>query len=96
MSERKRRARDVAEQHAQAQTLNAEQRRIAGWLKKLRFKRQLIGGVSERDVWKRLDELNSLYDQALHAERARYDALLEMQSSQANASISRGEADERS
>ncbi len=96
MSDKKRRARAAAEQHAQAQALNAEQRRVAAWLKRLRFKRQLIGGVSERDVWRRLDELNSLYDQALNAERARYDALLEMQSSQANASLGRGEADESS
>ena len=57
--------------------LNYEQRRIAQWLKKVRFRRQMFGGVSEQDVWKKIDELNRMYEAALSAERARYDALLE-------------------
>lgn len=60
-----------------APSLNYEQKRIADWLKKLRFRKKLFGGVSEIDVWKKIDELNSMYNAALRAERVRYDALLE-------------------
>lgn len=59
--------------------LNCEQKRILQWLRKVRFRRQMFGGVSERDVWKKIEELNAMYDAALTAERARYDALLEQQ-----------------
>ena len=37
------------------------------------------GGVNEADVWKKIAELNALYEAALSAERARYDALLKEQ-----------------
>ena len=56
--------------------LNSEQKTIVEWLKKVRFRKQLFGGVSEQDVWKKIDELNKLYDAALTAERIRYEALL--------------------
>lgn len=54
------------------------QRKIGDYLRKLRFKRALFG-VSERDVWRRLGEVNELFQQALVAERARYETLLEAQ-----------------
>ena len=38
--------------------LNSEQKTIVEWLKKVRFRKQLFGGVSEQDVWKKIDELN--------------------------------------
>ena len=53
-----------------------EEQRIAAWLSKVRFRKQLFGGVSEKDVWKKIGELNEMYKRALIAERARYDALL--------------------
>lgn len=56
--------------------VNSEQQNIVEWLKKVRFQKQLFGGVSEADVWKKIDELNKLYDAALTAERIRYEALL--------------------
>ena len=59
--------------------LNHEQERIQRWLKQVRFKTTLIGGVEESDVWKKIAELNTLYEAALSAERARYDALLAAQ-----------------
>lgn len=58
--------------------LSREQRRIVQWLKQVRFRKALFG-VSEKDVWKKLTELNDLFQQALVAERIRYDALLEQQ-----------------
>ena len=59
-----------------APSLNHEQERIQKWLKQVRFKKAFLGGVDEADVWKKIAELNSLYEAALSAERARYDALL--------------------
>lgn len=56
--------------------LNHEQERIQKWLKQVRFKKVFFGGVDEVDLWKKIAELNSLYEAALSAERARYDALL--------------------
>lgn len=52
---------------------------IVPWLQKVRFRKCLFGGVNEADVWKKLEELNAMYETALAAERARYDALLEAQ-----------------
>lgn len=50
---------------------------ILRWIKKLKFKRKIFGGVDEDDVLKKIGELNSLYETALLNERARYNALLE-------------------
>lgn len=65
----------------QAPALNESQQQVYDYLKGLRFKKHLLGGVQEMDVWRKIDKLNSLYAQALAAERARYDALLEQQKS---------------
>lgn len=58
--------------------LSLEQQEIAEWLKKVRFRKTLFGGVSESDVWKKISELDAKYEQALRAERVRYDTLLEV------------------
>ena len=58
------------------QTMGEAQRRIGDYLRKVRFKRALFG-VSERDVWRKLEAVNDLFQQALVAEHARYEALLE-------------------
>lgn len=49
---------------------------VCSWLEKVRFRKKLFGGVDERDVWLKINELNELYERGLAAERARYDALL--------------------
>ena len=56
--------------------LGTEQESLQSFLKSVHFKRKLLGGVSEADVWKKISELNSLYETALAAERTRYNALL--------------------
>lgn len=61
------------------EAMSREQRRIAEYLKQVKFRKQPFGGVSERDVWKKIGELNEMFNAALVAERARYDALLEQQ-----------------
>ena len=58
------------------------QLQINQWLKTVRFRKQLFGGLNEQDVWKKIEELNDMYGEALMAERIRYDVLLEERSSQ--------------
>ena len=55
--------------------VNRAHEEIGSWLEKVRFRRALFG-VSEEDVWKKIEELDALYTLALKAERIRYDALL--------------------
>lgn len=58
---------------------NASQENIRNWLKQVRFRRRVAGGVRESDVWKKISELNTMYEAALSAERIRYDTLLKEQ-----------------
>lgn len=83
----RRRTRRAPAQDEAVSSLNREHKRIMTWLSKVRFKRKLFGGVNERDVWKKIEELNSMYNLALIAERARYDALLQARRSGAEAGI---------
>lgn len=72
--------------------LNHAHEQMLGWLRKVRFRRNLLGGVNERDLWKKLEELNDLYDSAISAERARYDALLAAQQKSANDALTKYKA----
>ena len=83
----------MADEISEARFDLQEEQRIAQWLKKVRFRRQIFGGVSERDVWKKIGELNAMYQQALVAERARYDALL--QEARTSGAQTRGEVVQR-
>ena len=62
-----------------SKTLNHEHKNIADWLKTVRFRKKFFGGVDEQDVWAKIEQLNEMYDRALSAERARYNALLAQQ-----------------
>ena len=53
-----------------------ERKDIISWLKSVRFRHRLFGGVDEKDVWKKIKELDILYTKAPEAERIRYDVLL--------------------
>ena len=53
-----------------------QEERISGFLQKVKFRKRIFGGVSEKDVWTKIGELNEMYRQALLAERGRYDALI--------------------
>lgn len=63
-------------EQVQDDMLTAERQDIAEWLKGVKFRTKLFAGVDEVDVWKKIGQLNRLYDKALLAERARYDALI--------------------
>lgn len=53
--------------------LSEEQKAIYDYLNNVRFKRKLFGGLDEADVWKKIEELNRLYEKALLADRIRRD-----------------------
>ncbi len=57
---------------------NSEMDRVAAFLASVKFKKRVFGGLDPADVWKKIDELNSLYENAIVAERARYDLLLRL------------------
>ena len=69
---------------------NLEQRRIGEWIEKLRFRRQFFGGVSEEDVWKKIDELHAMYQAALNAERIRYDTMIENYKKKGEVEVAKG------
>jgi hypothetical protein len=68
---------DETRNYSENEELSQEFLKIAQWLKRLRFRKKFFGGVSEQDVWKKIGELNAMYEEALRAERIRYDALIE-------------------
>lgn len=50
---------------------------IAELFKNLRFKRQILGGVNEKDVWKGLDRIQKEYRSAYERMQAGYEARLQ-------------------
>lgn len=64
---------------------NSEYQAVAQWLTSVKFRKKSIGGYDPEDVWKKLDELNTLYENALLAERARYNLLLRQAMARENA-----------
>ena len=62
-----------AEEHC----ISPEHQAIVQWYKTVKFRKNLLGGVNEAAMWKKLEELYALYDAAIRAERTRYNVLLE-------------------
>lgn len=65
-----------AERFPQTESLNHEHEKLKEWFRTVRFRKVLFGGVDEIHLWKKLEELNQIYETSLSAERARYDALI--------------------
>ena len=61
---------------SEKRSVTEQEAAIASWLRKVKFRRKIFGGVSEADVWTKINQLNEMYNQAINAERIRYDALL--------------------
>lgn len=59
--------------------VNPEHERLINWMQTVKFRKTMIGGINEVQLWKKLEELNQIYDAALRAERVRYDTLLDSQ-----------------
>ena len=55
---------------------NPELQEIAKWLSKVKFRKKAVGGLDPVDVWKKIEELNGLYEKALAAERVRCNLLI--------------------
>lgn len=53
--------------------LDSELEELRQWLSKVKFRRVPFGGVDEADVWKKLDELNSLYEKLLLIQQTRQE-----------------------
>lgn len=51
-------------------------RQAAEYLSTVRFRKKAVGGLDPADVWRKLEELNRLYEDALLAERVRYNLLI--------------------
>lgn len=67
---------DEQEKAPSEEIMLEERAEVIAWLRNVKFRRKLIGGVDERSVWKRIGELDALYTKLLEAERGRYNALL--------------------
>lgn len=61
------------------ENINQTQKVIGEWIAKLKFKKKTFFGVDEADVYKKIEELNDLYEKALLEERTRYETLLRQQ-----------------
>ena len=48
---------------------------VSEYLRKLRFRATLVGGVDEADVWRKIEKLCELYADTLTIERGRREAL---------------------
>ena len=64
---------------AEESCISPEQLAIIQWYKTVKFRKKLLGGVDEAAMWKKLEELYTLYETAIRAERTRYNVLLEQQ-----------------
>ena len=64
---------------AKESCISPEQEAIIQWYKTVKFRKNLLGGVDEAAMWKKLEELYALYEAAIRAERTRYNVLLEQQ-----------------
>lgn len=64
---------------AEETCISPEHQAIVQWFRTVKFRKNLLGGVDEPAMWKKLEELYGLYDAAIRAERTRYDVLLEQQ-----------------
>ena len=62
---------------AEESCISPEQEAIIRWFRTVKFRKNLLGGVDEAAMWKKLEELYALYEAAIRAERTRYNVLLE-------------------
>lgn len=76
--EKERRTREEASsRRADGLDLTTPLENVSQYLKTVRFRKRTFGGVDEQDVWKKINELNALYEKAIDAEHARCNAYIE-------------------
>lgn len=54
---------------AEESCISPEQEAIIQWFRTVKFRKNLLGGVDEAAMWKKLEELYALYEAAIRAER---------------------------
>lgn len=69
---------------SEASPINHMEIQIVKWIQSVKFRHLAFGGVDEADLWKQLGELYDLFHQAVSAERARYEGLLQTYALSAN------------
>ena len=74
---------------AEESCISPEQEAIIQWFRTVKFRKNLLGGVDEAAMWKKLEELYALYEAAIRAERTRYNVLLEQQTGSRNPDAAR-------
>ena len=42
----------------------------------MKFKKKVVGGLDPQDVWKKIEELNAMYEEAILAERVRCNLVI--------------------
>ena len=54
-----------------------ESKEISSYLKSLKFKKKIIGGIDEADVWKKIKKLDELYQKELDYMKKEYEEKLQ-------------------
>lgn len=54
-----------------------ESKEISSYLKSLKFKKKIIGGIDEEDVWKKIKKLDELYQKELDYMKKGYEEKLQ-------------------
>ena len=49
---------------------------VALYIKQLKFRKKLLGGVQEMDVWRKLEQLHQQYESVLTVQQALYEQQL--------------------
>lgn len=62
----------MASHTSQAQTSRTLED-VAQFIKELRFKKKLFGGVDEEDVWKKIEQLNKEYEAVFLAQELKHE-----------------------
>ena len=85
MKQQKRQNRSAKTEHTLPETgtetdinrraVNREHEKLIQWFRTVKFRKVLIGGVDEAQIWKKLEELNKLYEAAISAEPVSYTHL---------------------
>lgn len=51
--------------------------KLRDFISDLKFKKKLIGGVDEVDVWKKIEEMHKEYERLYQIQQERYEAIIE-------------------
>lgn len=56
---------------------------IANLLKTMKFRKKILGGVNEADVWKKIGLLQEEYEKSFEMQREKYEAIIDFLKEQA-------------